>query len=171
MDIEIIQQIRERASKQNKTIVFPETRDLRVLQAASYLIEENICDIQLLGEREEIISSEDQTARKIAKGISDCFVDEELERDPLINHLYSRRKHKGISREEAARKLDDPLYLGATLVATGQADGCVAGSVATTGDVIRAAIHSIGLREGNNTVSSSFLMALKTPLLALLRVS
>ncbi len=161
MDVDIIQQIRERASKQTKTIVFPESGDPRVLQAASYLVEENICDIKLLGNREELISSEKKAVRESVKRLSDYFIEEGLERDLLINHLYNRRKQKGISREEAEAKLKDPLYLGALLVATGAANGCVAGSIATTGDVIRAAIHSIGLREGNDTVSSTFLMALK----------
>lgn len=161
MDIDIIHQIRERASEQNKTIVFPETGDPRVLQAAAYLIDEQICDIMLLGNREEIISSDKEEVRKIAKKLSGYFVDRVENGEALIDHLYNRRKHKGISREEAAEKLEDPLYLGATMVATGMAEGCVAGSIATTGDVIRAAIHSIGLREGNNTVSSTFLMALE----------
>jgi phosphate acetyltransferase len=71
------------------------------------------------------------------------------------------RKHKGITRKEAREKLEDSLYLGAILVATGRADGCVAGSIATTGDVIRAAIHCIGIREGIKTISSTFLMALQ----------
>jgi phosphate acetyltransferase len=57
--------------------------------------------------------------------------------------------------------LNDPLYLAATMVATGVADAAVGGSLTTTGEVIRAAIHSIGLCEGNNTVSSTFLMALE----------
>ncbi|WP_445665052.1 phosphate acetyltransferase [Fodinibius sp. AD559] len=161
MDVEIIHQIRERASKQHKTIVFPEARDKRVLRAASYLVEKNICDIKLLGNREEIISNDQKEGRGIAKDLSSYFVDESENKNHLVNHLYKRRKHKGISRKEAETKLEDPLYLGATLVATGRADGCVAGSIATTGDVIRAAIPSIGLRKGNETVSSTFLMALK----------
>ncbi|MDZ7660244.1 phosphate acetyltransferase [Fodinibius sp.] len=161
MDVEIIQQIRERASKQHKTIVFPEAWDARVLQAASYLVKENICDVKLLGNREEIISSDNKEGKRIAKELSDYFINKPENWEALIDHLYDRRKHKGITREEAAAMLEDPLYLGATLVATGAADGCVAGSIATTGEVIRAAIHSIGIRKGNNTVSSTFLMALK----------
>lgn len=161
MDVEIIHQIRERASKQHKTIVFPEAQDARVLRAASYLVEEDICDIKLLGNREEIISSNQKEGQEVTKDLSSYFIGEAEDRNQLADHLYERRKHKGISREEAESMLEDPLYLGATLVATGRADGCVAGSIATTGEVIRAAIHSIGLRTGTKTVSSTFLMALE----------
>ena len=163
MDVKIIQQIRDRASKKNKTIVFPEARDPRVLKAAAYLVKKNICDIRLLGNKQEILSSvnEKEEKERVVE-LSSYFVDGGGNREVLAEHLYERRKHKGVSREEALAKLEEPLYLGALLVATGAADGCVAGSIATTGDVIRAAIHSIGLRKGNNTVSSTFLMALKS---------
>lgn len=161
MDIKIIQQIRKRASKKQKTIIFPEAVDPRVLRAASYLLEENICEIKLLGNRKEIIATNKKEGSEIAKSLSSYFIDESVNKNHFVDHLHKRRKHKGITRGEAAAKLEEPLYLGATMVATGAADGCVAGSIATTGDVIRSAIHSIGLRKGNKTVSSTFLMALE----------
>ena len=162
MDKKVIQQIRERASKKSKTIVFPEASDVRVLQAAIYLIENNICEIKLIGNRKDITSSDQRRTRQIAKQLSGFFVGENIQKNHLADHLYNRRKHKGISRKDAERKIENPLYMGATLVATGSADGCVAGSIATTGEVIRAAIHCIGIREGINTVSSTFLMAIKS---------
>ena len=42
---------------------------------------------------------------------------------------------------------------------TGEADGCVAGSIATTADVLRAGIHGVGTGE-SKLVSSFFLMEL-----------
>jgi phosphate acetyltransferase len=161
MDEEIIQQIRKRAAKQQKTIVFPEAQDPRVLQAASYLVEENICNVKLVGKKEEIISSFQNEERETAKDLSSYFIGDSINKNPLADHLYAMRKHKGITRKEAREKLEDSLYLGAIFVATGRADGCVAGSIATTGDVIRAAIHCIGIREGIKTISSTFLMALQ----------
>jgi phosphate acetyltransferase len=68
------------------------------------------------------------------------------------------RKAKGITEEEARKSISDPLYFGAMLVRHGKADASVAGSVHTTGDVIRAAIRVIGMAEGINIVSSFFMM-------------
>jgi phosphate acetyltransferase len=76
----------------------------------------------------------------------------------LADALAARRSHRGWTRDEANRRLDDPLLMACMLVRTGIADGAVAGAVSTTGDVIRAAIWGIGTRAGVSTVSSSFYM-------------
>lgn len=161
MSTNFIQALRNRASKKNKTIVFPESSDRRVLRAASYLTKHNICRVQLIGRQKEIVKTAEKEGVKLDVNIPCLRLDALSNKNELINHLYQRRKHKGLSSKEAEETLANPLYLGAILVATGRADGCVAGSVATTGEVIRAAIHSIGLRKGNDTVSSTFLMILE----------
>ncbi|HMV34161.1 MAG TPA: phosphate acyltransferase, partial [Gemmatimonadales bacterium] len=64
---------------------------------------------------------------------------------------------------DAVHALDlatDPIRFGASLVALGEADACVAGAVASTAEVLRAALWAIGCAPGVRTVSSSFYMAL-----------
>lgn len=158
--MDIIDQLRNRASGKGKTIVLPETYDSRVLKSASFLSDQNICSVILLGDESEIRRKAKEEGIKLPESIA--FISHPTVDDPnsIIENLFDRRKHKGISREEAASQLEDPLYLAAGLVAVGKADGAVAGSIATTGEVIRSAIHSIGLREGTSIVSSTFLMAL-----------
>jgi phosphate acetyltransferase len=65
-----------------------------------------------------------------------------------------------MSKEEALDTVTQPLYFGSLLVAAGEADACVAGAVHTTADVIRAALHGIGMRQGIQTISGGFLMIL-----------
>ncbi|HET6528023.1 MAG TPA: phosphate acetyltransferase [Balneolaceae bacterium] len=158
---EIIKQIRSRAAAQSKRIVLPETEDLRVLKAASFLAEQGICRVILLGDEQAIHPKAAQNGIKLEDDIEILSPAKANDMEGLVQHLFERRKHKGITQREAAEMLKNPLYFAAGLVATDQADGCVTGSVATTGEVIRAAIHTIGLRPGNNTVSSTFLMALQ----------
>ena len=56
----------------------------------------------------------------------------------------------------------EPLkFFGAFVVREGLADGAVAGSINTTGNVLRAGIQVIGLADNVSVVSSSFIMALK----------
>ncbi len=50
------------------------------------------------------------------------------------------------------------LELANMLVASGEVDGCIAGAVHTTADVLRAALRIIGVRPGMSTVSSAFYM-------------
>ncbi|MCX6137631.1 MAG: phosphotransacetylase, partial [Ignavibacteriales bacterium] len=49
-------------------------------------------------------------------------------------------------------------FFGAMMVREGLADGSVAGSLSTTGDVMRAGIQCIGMPEGISVVSSFFVM-------------
>jgi phosphate acetyltransferase len=79
-------------------------------------------------------------------------------RDAVVQHILERRQHKGVTKDEAAKLAQDPLYFGASLVALGEADGSVAGAVSTTADVIRAGIHCVGMADGISVVSSMFLM-------------
>lgn len=159
--VDIINRIRKRASQKQKKIVLAETGDPRVLRAGEYLAEKELCKVIFAGHRADIES------RAGAEGVS---LPEKIEylsphscdyMDELTHYLYNRRKQKGTSREEAAEMLENPLYFAAGLAALDQADGCVAGSIATTGEVIRAAIHTIGLHKDREIVSSIFLMALK----------
>lgn len=159
--MDIIQTIRKRAGDKRKKIVFPETKDPRVLKAASFLIQQEICEVVLIGEEQNIRKQADKEGIKLAKSLSSISINDTHYTNILTENLYERRRHRGISKEEAREQLKDPLYFGAGLVAELIADGCVAGSVATTGEVIRAAIHNIGLREGTEIVSSIFLMALQ----------
>lgn len=161
MNIEIIQQLRSRAAKQHKTIVLPESGDHRVLQAAIFLADKGICQVKLIGNKQEIAATAKKEEQILSENIQYLTFETVANKDELVDHIYQRRKHKGLTVEEARQQLSDPLYFAATLVATDAVDGCLAGSIATTGEVIRAAIHSIGLRKNNNTVSSTFLMALE----------
>ena len=84
----------------------------------------------------------------------DPLTDPRTER--VVAHLLARRGDKGLTREDAERLAREPLYFADSLVALGEADGCVAGAAYTTADVLRAALWTIGAAPGVKTVSSSF---------------
>ncbi|MEJ2054629.1 MAG: phosphate acetyltransferase, partial [Calditrichaceae bacterium] len=65
-----------------------------------------------------------------------------------------------VTYEIALETVKSPLHYGAFLVRTDFASGAVAGSINTTGDVLRAAIQVIGVAEGIKAVSSSFIMVI-----------
>jgi phosphate acetyltransferase len=54
----------------------------------------------------------------------------------------------------------EPLNFGASLVALGEADGCVGGAVSSTAEVVRAALWAVGTDSGVSLISSAFYMAL-----------
>ena len=72
--------------------------------------------------------------------------------------FFELRKHKGISEEDAEKAMRDPLNYAAMMVRLGDADGTVAGAVATTANTVRAAFQIIGKAPNASAVSSVFLM-------------
>ena len=154
-----ITHLRERAAQQLKTIVFPETGDKRILQAAAYLDEHDICHVMLVGPEKEIRSAAELHEIKLSGRVLFSEPGEEDNAEKFAKHLYERRKHKGMTEDQAADVVKQPLFWAASLVAHGKADGCVSGAVNTTGDVLRAALQVIGLRQGSEVVSSVFMMS------------
>ena len=146
----IIESVREKAASKKKKIVLPRSSDERVVKAARFLQDEGLADVILLSNKGSKIESQDIK-------VLDPETDEKLEE--FAEAFYQKRKHKGITEEQALDIVKDPLFFGASLVSVGYADGCVAGSVSTTGDVLKAAIQTIGLKKGSNVVSSIFLMS------------
>ncbi|MEO1022853.1 MAG: phosphate acetyltransferase [Bacteroidota bacterium] len=148
--MDIIQKIHQRASQKRATIVLPRSSDPRVIEAAQYLIQNQLCKVILIHEADEIPYPEG----------SEVIIPEQASYfDEFASLLHEKRKHKGLTLEQATSLIKDPLYFAAMMVAQSKADGCVAGSVSTTGDVLRAAIQVIGLKPGSSVVSSTFMMS------------
>lgn len=144
----IIEKIRDKASKNIKTIVLPRSSDPRVIKAAEYLAKHKLCIPILLQNEVEVETDLPVLSIKNHPKLQEYTLS-----------FYERRKHKGVTLDQAGEIVQDPLFFASSMLAHNDADGCVAGSVSTTGDVLRAAIQTIGLKEGSSVVSSSFLMS------------
>jgi phosphate acetyltransferase len=131
----------ERAARRQARVVLCEGRDPRVVQAAERLRSKGVMEPIVLG----------------GKGL-DPAKDKRLGR--LAEYLRERRPDRVKDGVHALDLAAEPLHFGATLVALGEADGCVAGAAVPTGDVVRAALWAIGTAPGVSLVSSSFYMVL-----------
>lgn len=155
--MELIQEIRNKASKKDKHIVLPEGDDIRTLAAAKELSKEKICRTTLLGNQEKIKDLADQQDIDLKEiNIIDSGKSEHVE--TFADRYFELRKHKGISRDDAIAKTKEPLVFAAMMVESGVADGSVAGANHSTGDVLRAGIQCLGMKPGISVVSSTFLM-------------
>jgi len=157
MGLNLLLEIKERASIQNNTIVLPESHDERVLKAAEILTKEKIVSVITLG-NEEIIRVD---AERLGVDLTGIRIIDPSKSDKLsdfTNIFYNLRKHKGITIEQARETVVKDLFFGAMMVREKMADGSVAGSTASTGDVMRAGIQCVGMPEGISIVSSFFLM-------------
>lgn len=129
-----------RAARHPRRLVLPEGKDPRVAAAAERLRSEQIAEPILLGG--ELDPASDLRLGEVAE------------------HLRSRRPDRVRDGVHALDLAADPLLFGASLVALGHADGCIAGAVHTTAEMIRAALWAIGTAPGVTLASSAFYMVL-----------
>lgn len=147
----LLLELREKARRLQRRILLPESQDPRVLQAAAMLASERLCQ-PLLVQRPGMASP----AASIE--VLSPAADKRLER--FAEELHERRKHRGLSIEQARERVRDPLVYAGMLLAHGDCHGVVAGSEASTPDVLRAGLWTVGPARGIRTVSSCFLMLL-----------
>lgn len=150
--MDVVLELREKARRSAKRIVLPESQDPRVVQAAGILASEGLCSPVLVASR---------GVGDIPPGVEVVRPDTDPRRQAFAERLLERRSAKGMTPEQAAEQVLDPLFFGAGLVAAGDCDGGVAGSEAATASVLRAGLFMIGLQRGIKTLSSCFLMLLE----------
>ncbi|HLG32259.1 MAG TPA: phosphate acetyltransferase [Ignavibacteriaceae bacterium] len=157
MSIELLNVIKLKASKLKKTIVLPESHDERVLKAASLLSEEKTVNVIILGNEANVMTN----VKKLGLEFNGVRIIDHLKSEKLsdfTNIFFNIRKHKKITIEQARKAMERDLFFAAMMVKEGMADGSVAGSFASTADLMRAGIQCIGMPEGISIVSSFFLM-------------
>jgi phosphate acetyltransferase len=153
----LMENVLAKAQGLNKTIVFPDATDERAIQAARQLVDRKIVRPVLVGDK-AAIGAQAAKANVPLAGIEVIDPSGSSKLEEFSRTFHELRKHKGLTPEEAKNQMLHPLFYGAMMVRQGLADGSVAGSLSTTGDVLRAAIQVIGLAENITIVSSFFLM-------------
>ena len=155
--IDLLDGIIARAKSLKRTIVFPDATDERTIQAARILTDKQIVAPVLVGDRETIVAQANKTGTSL-EGIQIVIPATSDRLEVFSGIFYELRKAKGLQLPEAKRQMLHPLFFGAMMVREGLANGSVAGSLSTTGDVLRAGIQVIGLAPGISIVSSFFLI-------------
>ena len=152
----VIEQIKLRAKMNQKVIVLPETMDVRVLEAASIILNEGIAKIILIGGEKEI--------ENMAKGfdIREAEIIDPANSnltDDFVKSLYELRREKGMTLEEARNLLlSDYMYYACMLVKEGYADGVVSGACHSTSNTLRPALQILKTKKDVKLVSSFFLI-------------
>jgi phosphate acetyltransferase len=157
----LLELIKQNAIKANKRIVLPEGLEERTLKAADIILSENIAQIILLGNIDKI----HEAAKNFSlKNISKAKIVDPInheKKNKYIEYMVELRKNKGLTKEEAAKLIENPLYLGTLMIKSGDADGEVAGAMNATGDVLKPAFQFVKTLPGISVVSGAFIMILK----------
>jgi phosphate acetyltransferase len=157
----LIEQIKENARKNRQRIVLPESYEERTLRAADEIIDKGIADLILIGTHDSVQSN----ARKLGlKHIDKATIIDPAKfekTDAYANMMVELRKSKGLTKDEAIKLLQNPLYFATIMIKYGDAEGEVAGADNATGDVLRPAFQYVKTLPGISVVSGAFLMFLK----------
>ncbi len=153
-----IDTIKERAKTNIKTIVLPESEDIRVLEATQKVLKEGYSRIILIGNKDKISdlakkNNLDLTGATIIDPLNSCKYEE------YANKFYELRKTKGITLEQAKKVMQDYVYFGMMMIKNGDADGLVSGAAHSTADTLRPALQILKTAPNTKLVSAFFLMA------------
>ena len=154
-----IEQVRANAATRHLRVAFPDAEDIRVLKAAVVVRDQRIAQPILVGAAPAIRAlAAGQQVDLSGVEIIDPAASPWLEE--FTGLLFEKRKAKGMTREQAADLVRQPLYFAGLMLDTDRAKLIVGGNISSTGDVIRAAIHTVGVAPGISIVSSYFIMVL-----------
>ncbi len=161
--MDFVNEMKKKAAELQNRLVLPEGTEERTIAAAAQIIKEKLAkSVTLLGNEAEIKKVAD------AKGVSLAGIDiinpetSEWHADFAATYCELRAK-KGMTSEQAAIDMKNPLRFGAMMVRKNKADAIVAGALAATADVLRAGLTIIGTAPGMKTASSCFVMDTHNP--------
>lgn len=151
---DIIQRIKAQAKGSNKKIIFPEATDERILRAVKQSIK--IIKPVLVGDENEIRAK----ARSLKIDIKSIEIINPSKSENLEKYAAIYSKKTKIHKKTAKFIIQKPLFFATLAVASGDADGMVAGAVHTSAEVIAVSKNIIGLQKGISVASSFFIMTI-----------
>lgn len=158
--MKLFERLTKRAQDNKQRLVLPESLEPRTLQAADKVIADQIADVIFIGKKEEVLAKAFELGLPHIEKAS--FIDSNCPEltEPYAELFAELRKKKGVTIEEARETVKNPLYLGCLMIKKGDADAMVAGALAPTSHVLRAAFQILKTKPGISVVSGAFIMLL-----------
>lgn len=154
--MKVFEKLKEVALEKKRTIILPEGKDKRVLQAAARLQADGYANVQIAGKTKEILTSAQENEIDLGK-VTVIDMETFPQLDQMANDLVKLR-HGKVSIEEAYELLKTPPYFGTMMVYEGWSDGMVSGATHSTADTVRPALQIIKTKPGMTRVSGAMIM-------------
>ncbi len=156
----LFERLTAKAQQHPQKLVLPENTEPRTVRAADYILGIGAAEVIFIGKKEDtMVIARERNLQNIEKA---TWVDpaDEAVVEPYAQLFAELRKKKGISIEDARKQACNPLYLGCLMIKAGHADCMVAGALAPTSHVLRAAFQVLKTKPGISVVSGAFIMLL-----------
>jgi malate dehydrogenase (oxaloacetate-decarboxylating)(NADP+) len=152
-----------RAASNPKRVVFPEGEEPKIIRAARICVEDGIAMPILLG-NPEVIERKARAANLPLDEIEIVDPATSPKREEYAAHMWSRRQRKGMSLDEARRRLFNSNYFGSCMVVRGDADALVSGVNLHYPETIRPALEVIGAHPKAGLVSGMYMLVFEKEL-------
>lgn len=156
----LFEKLKASAQKNPQRLVLPEGTEPRTLQAADQVLAEGCASVTLMGKSDEILAKAAELGLNNISKATLVDPEDEAFTEKYAELFYELRKSKGVTMEDARKKVKDALYLGCLMIKNGDADCQVAGALSPTSNVLRAAFQVLKTKPGISTVSGAFIMLL-----------
>ena len=113
--MKLLENIRNQAKLKNKRIVLPEAHDERVIKAAAILTKEKIASVILVGSEDKTL----QLAQELKVSLEGVLIINPEASEYMADFAeayYNKRKHKGVTIDQARKMLLNPTFFAAMLV-------------------------------------------------------
>ncbi|MGD2115351.1 MAG: NADP-dependent malic enzyme [Acidobacteriota bacterium] len=157
--LEMMHDLKERAKRDIKRIVFPEGEHDKILRAAKVLVEEEIAHPVLLA-RYGAIKERLRELDLDEGSVTIIHSESAAEFESYARELHGLRRRDGVTYEDALKLMSLRNYFGAMMVRLGHADGLISGLTQYYADTIRPALQVIGTREEVQRVSGAYILLL-----------
>lgn len=154
--VDLFELAKNKATQATKTVIIPEGWDERVLKAVDAILKQEICKVILLGDEEEI--------KKKCEGKYD-LKDTQIynpktaaEKEKFAEILFEKRKHKGMTIEQAKELIENENYFAMVMLDQGIGDAVAGSCICSTADLMRPALQVIGAREKGKLVTSASIL-------------
>jgi malate dehydrogenase (oxaloacetate-decarboxylating)(NADP+) len=157
---EVMGVVIRKARQDPKRIVFPEGEHPKILRAAKILVEEGICRPILLARIEEV----EPLARELQIPLEQIEFIHSRSSPRLPDYaklLEERRRHRGMTAEDALKQAGTRNVFGPLMVEAGDADGVISGLTQHYPETIRPALQIVGTAPGVRRVSGLYVLIFK----------
>ena len=152
-----IENIKQRAKQDIKTIILPEAEDKRVLEAASKVIAQGFAKVVLLGNKAQIENDSKENNIDLT-GVEIIDIPSSSKKQEYAQRLFELRQAKGMTLEEASKLIEEPIYYGMMMLKLGEADGLVSGAAHSTSNTLSPALQILKTAPNTKLVSAFFVM-------------
>jgi malate dehydrogenase (oxaloacetate-decarboxylating)(NADP+) len=154
---ELMRVVLNKAKSDPKRVALAEGDDEKMVRAAHQLIEEEIADPVLVGER-ELIAGHIEGLGLEFDAEPEIVDPEETDLEREATRLHQLRRRKGVTRREAEELIEDGNYLSSVLVERGDVDAMLTGLTHHYPGALRPPLQVVGTAENADYAAGVYML-------------